>query len=337
MFAALFDPPLSVPRLAQAYAVERADLIARLARIDIHLALAEFSTRLFAEGSAQGYPLVSYQQPWAQTDIIFGHRQTLRYDAAFLLASPQRTEHAFYVRVDTDERNPFDRKRERILLLRLLNLRHALHLQRETMPQLLIITRASRLAAWGELLSRCSEQRGTALLDGAITTLDHLQRCGAHGPIWWTFATLVQRINGSSLANLTDPSVRLSDLMGVPATQSLAERFSQRQTFAHLLTERNSNSLRQTVKPLPSYVGKSLMDETVACVAHPWPMLSAERKWNSKRQPHCSISRFLPCKRICYSGSPIIRFSRSIIWQRFTIQEHEMYEESKSKWLVFLL
>lgn len=140
LFAAQSDPPLSVPRLAQAYAVERDDLIARLARIDVHLVLADLATRLVAEGSVRGYPVVSYQQPWMQSDTIFGHRQTLRRDAAFLLASPQETEHAFYVHIDTNEHHPFDAKRERIALIRLLHLRHALSLQRDAMPHLLIIT-----------------------------------------------------------------------------------------------------------------------------------------------------------------------------------------------------
>ena len=119
VFAATSDPPLSVPRLVQAYAVERADLITRLAHIDIHLVLADFSTRLVAEGSTHGFPVTSFQQPWMQTDTIFGRRQTLRCDAAFLLADPQGTEHAFYVRVDTNERRPFESKQERIPLLRI--------------------------------------------------------------------------------------------------------------------------------------------------------------------------------------------------------------------------
>src|SRR5450755_1278803 len=169
VFAAQADPPLSVPRLAQAYAVERADQISRVARIDIHLVLAEFATRLIAEGGAHGYQVTSFQQPWKQRETIFGHRQTVRLDAAFLLEQPQGTEHAFYVRVDPNERRPFERTRERIPLLRLLTQRHALQLRQETMPHLLILTSSSRLVDWGTLLETVSQQRGTALLDGAIT------------------------------------------------------------------------------------------------------------------------------------------------------------------------
>ncbi len=260
VFAAQSDPPLSVPRLVQAYAVERVDLISRLARIDIHLVLADFSTRLVAEGRTQGVPLTSFQQPWMQTDTIFGHRQTFRCDAAFLLSDQQGTDHAFYVCVDTDEHRPFDRKQERILLRRLLNLRHALHLQRETMPCLLILTRASRLATWGALLEKTSEQQNTGLLDGAITTLEHMQRSGVHGSIWWTFLELVNGINTGHPVNLAAPSTPLIHLLGDPASQNIAERFSQRQTFAHLVM-RNRSPLRKTSRPLPSYVGKPLTNE----------------------------------------------------------------------------
>ncbi len=260
-FAGQADPPLSVPRLAQAYAVERADLLARLANIDTHLVLAEFSTRLFVEGNTHGYPLTSFQQPWIQADVLFGRRQTLRCDTAFLLADSQEEEHAFYVLVDTNERYPFDEKRKRLPLLRLLNLRHALHLQQETMPGLLIITGASRLADWGTLLEKTSAQYGTALLVGGITTLKRLQTSGAYGTIWWTLAELVRAMNGGYLTDLASPTVQISHLMGAPASRILAERFSQRRTFAHIVTERKSGPMRKTSRPLPSYVGKPLTHE----------------------------------------------------------------------------
>jgi len=219
------DPPLSVKRLVQAYPVARADLIARLARIDIHLVLADFSTRLVAEGGRLGYPLVSYQQPWTQTDTIFGHRQTVQCDAAFLLTHPQGTEHAFYVLVDADERRPFDRKRERVPLLGLLTLRHTLHLHQETMPCLLIITRASRLHTWGELLERTSEQQGSALLAGAITTLEQVQHTGVHGQVWCTFTQLIHWMQSDPPGDLPAPTVQLTALIGSPASPALSERF----------------------------------------------------------------------------------------------------------------
>ncbi|HEU5381886.1 MAG TPA: replication-relaxation family protein [Ktedonobacteraceae bacterium] len=261
VFAEANDPPLSVPKLVQAYAVERADLIERLSHIDIHLVLADFSSRLVAEGSTQGTPVTSFQQPWMQTDTIFGRRQRLRCDAAFLLADPQGTEHAFYVLVDMDERRPFDDKRERIPLLGLLNLRHAYRLQNETMPCLLIITKASRLTAWGTLLEKTSNQRNTALLHGAISTLELVQRTGVYSPVWWTFAELVHGMNRGPLTNLAAPSTSLSQLLGDPVSPFLAERFSQRRTFAHLVTERTPRPLQKTSRRLSPYVGKPLTGE----------------------------------------------------------------------------
>jgi hypothetical protein len=262
VFATATNPPLSVPRLVQAYAVERIDLISRIAHINRHLVLAEFATRLIAEGGQAGYLLTSFQQPWLQSDTIFGRRQTLRLDAAFLLQSPQETEHAFYVRVDTQEQLPFEDKRERMVLVRLLNQRHALHLQQETMPRLLIITSLSRLADWRTLIETVSQQRGTALLDGAITTLDHLHRSGIYGPGWWTFAELIQNIHRGSLTNLAAPKTSFTCLRGAAVSDIMAERFSQRRSFAHLLLEPEHRPSRQAYnKPLPSYVGKPLVNE----------------------------------------------------------------------------
>ena len=263
VFAAQSEPPLSVPRVAQAYAVERVDLLNRLAQIDIHMVLADFSTRLVAQGHTHRFLLTSFQQPWTQTDTIFGHRQTFRSDAAFLLATPQGTEHAFYVRVDVDERRPFDPKQERLPLLHLLALRHALHLRRETMPCLLIISSAAHLSAWGILLEHIRTQRRVALLDGAITTLERLRRCDVHGPIWWTFAQLVQGMDAGLLTELTAPSRTLASLQKDPVSHTLAERFSQRETFAHLATGRRSGPFRTSSRPLPSSVGKSLTNEIV--------------------------------------------------------------------------
>jgi hypothetical protein len=266
-FAAQSDPPLSVPRLVQAYAVERADLIARLAQIDIHLTLAAFFTNLVVEGSTQGYPLTSFQHPWVQTDTIFGRRQTVRLEAAFLLEGQQEREHAFYVRIDTNERSVLERKRERLLLVRLLNLRHGFHLQREAMPCLLIITRPSRLLEWITLLEQTSEQRGTALLEGGITTLEGLLRGGAHEIIWWTFAELAHGISNGTQIKGIQPSARLANLLGAPAGQVLVERFSQRRTFEHLRRQRHSGPGRTSLRPLPSYVGKSLSEEVAALPA----------------------------------------------------------------------
>jgi hypothetical protein len=258
VFAAQADPPLSVARLAQSYAVERTDVISRVAHIDIHLVLADFATRLIAEGGAHGYQVTSFQQPWKQRETIFGHRQTLRQDAAFLLEDPQGTEHAFYVRVDSNERRPFERTHERIPLLRLLNQRHALQLRQETMPRLLILTSPSRLIDWGTLLETVSQQRGTTLLDGAITTLDQLHRSGVYGPIWWTFAELRAGIHRGALAELAAPTTRFSHLLGAAVSPALAECFSQRRTFAHLLKEHDPSPLHHKARPLLSYVGKPL-------------------------------------------------------------------------------
>lgn len=261
VFAGRADPPLSVPKLAQAYAVERADLIDRIASIERHLVLAEISTRFIAEGSTQGYTLTSFQQPWRQSDIVFGQQQVWSCDAAFLLADSQGTEYAFYMRVDTNRRCPLDTKRERLLLSRLLNLRRALHLHHETLPPLLIITRATHLPLWSSLLERTGEHHGTSLLDGAITTLEYLQSSGIYETIWWPLTELIHGVYNDNLIQLAAPTVSLSNLMDTPASPALAERFSQRRNFAHLHTKQLNGPFRTTSRPLPAYVGKPLPHE----------------------------------------------------------------------------
>ncbi len=260
VFAAKANPPLSVPRLVQAYAVDHDDLLARLLRPDLLRSLADVATRLIAEGRTTGYSLSSYQQPWMQTDVIFGKRQTMRFDAALLLRHPQGTEHACYLRMDIIEGRLFRENRERLQLGRLLNLREHLLLQREHAPRLLIVTHASRLMPWAQCLSRLSDERTTTLIEGGITILEHLGQ-GIHTPIWWSFETLLHWANTKQTAPLPTSPVSLVELLGPPASSALAERFSQRETFAHLLTERNSGPLRRTKKPLPNYVGNPLAED----------------------------------------------------------------------------
>src|SRR6266566_4605052 len=61
-----YPESISVPRLVACYPVSRTDLLARLARPFVHLALSALVSRLIAE-SPRGYRLTSYQQPWKQT------------------------------------------------------------------------------------------------------------------------------------------------------------------------------------------------------------------------------------------------------------------------------
>jgi hypothetical protein len=263
VFAARAQPPLSVPRLAQAYAIDHDDLLARVARPDLLRSLADVATRLIAEGRAIGYPLVSYQQPWAQADTIFGKRQTLRFDAALLIRHPQGTEHACYLRMDPIEDRLFPEKRERKTLTRLVALRDALLIQHEHAPRLLIVTQASRLLLWAELLSRISDERTPSPIAGGITLLSDLS-AGIYAAIWWPFDTLRDWSTTSHSPPPPTARVPLADLLGPPTSPALAERFSQRETFAHLLTERAGLPLRKTRKPLPTYVGPRLDREAQA-------------------------------------------------------------------------
>src|SRR5437763_9067632 len=84
-----YPASISVPKLVACYPVTRTDVLARLARPFVHLALSDLVSRLIAE-SPPGYSVTSYQQPWKQTygRIATGEHQTWRCDAAFLLQTP---------------------------------------------------------------------------------------------------------------------------------------------------------------------------------------------------------------------------------------------------------
>src|SRR5438552_1864330 len=90
-----YPASISVPKLVACYPVTRADLLARLARPFVHLALTEMVSRLIAESPA-GYRLTSYQQPWKQPygRIAAGGQQVWRCDAALLLQTPTGAHHA---------------------------------------------------------------------------------------------------------------------------------------------------------------------------------------------------------------------------------------------------
>ncbi len=115
-------PPLTVARLARAYPVERDDVLARLARLAVHLALTALVTRLIAEGDPLGYHLTSYQQPWQQAIVVPGRKQVLHLDAALLIEQQAGTKHAFFLHVDPDSRYRSAREEEKRVLY-LLDLR----------------------------------------------------------------------------------------------------------------------------------------------------------------------------------------------------------------------
>ncbi len=115
-------PPLTVAQLARAYPVERDDVLARLARPAVHLALTAFATRLIAEGDPLGYHLTSYQQPWQQAIVVPGRKQVLRLDTALLIEQQTGTKHAFFLHVDPGSRYRSTREKEK-RLLHLLDLR----------------------------------------------------------------------------------------------------------------------------------------------------------------------------------------------------------------------
>jgi hypothetical protein len=149
-----YPASISVPKLVACYPVTRTDLLARLGRPVVHLALSELVSRLIAE-SPPGYNLSSYQQPWKQTygRISTGMQQTWRCEAAFQLQTPTGEQHAFYVRVDQPE-SLFSQAEAKRWLSRLFALRTYQRLRGEVMPHLLLLSTPARFPFWAEQIER---------------------------------------------------------------------------------------------------------------------------------------------------------------------------------------
>ncbi len=221
-----YPESISVPRLVACYPVTRTDLVARLARPFVHLALSDLVSRLIAE-SPPGYRLTSYQQPWKQTcdGITGGGQQTWRSDAAFLLQTPHGTQHAFYVRVDQPE-CLFSQAEAKRWLSRLFAMRQAQHLRGDVMPHLLLLSTPARFPFWAEQIEHVTLLGNTSHPMGCIADYIRLAS-GAYAPIWLPFGELVS-------SGGCDPGcgqASLLSLLDQPALPDLVEQFSQYFTF----------------------------------------------------------------------------------------------------------
>jgi hypothetical protein len=259
-----YPASISVPRLVACYPLSRTDLLERLARPVVHLALSDLVSRLIAE-SPPGYRLTSYQQPWKQTfgRIATRGQHTWRCDAAFLLQTPTGAQHAFYVRVDQPE-SLFSQTEAKRWLSRLLALRQAQRLRGEVTPHLLLLSTPARLPFWAEQIERITLSGNASLPTGCITDFTRLIG-GAYDSIWLPFSELV----ASGGRELESSQVSLLSLLDQPASPDLVEQFSQYFTFQHLLIKRKTRPLSRRTKWLSRYVGESLQEEARREVQHP--------------------------------------------------------------------
>jgi hypothetical protein len=251
-----YPDPISVPKLVACYPVTRTDLLARLARPFVHLALSALVSWLIAECPA-GYRLTSYQQPWKQTygRIATGGQQVWRCDAAFLLQTPHGTQHAFYVRIDQPECLLSQAEAKR-WLSRLFALRTYQHLRGGVMPRLLLLSIPARFPFWAEQIEHVTLLGNTSLPQGCIADYTRLAR-GAYAPIWLPFDKLV---SGGG-RDLQGGQASLLSLLDQPALPELIDQFSQYFTFQHLLISRTTGPLSRQTKWLSRFVGDSLQEE----------------------------------------------------------------------------
>jgi hypothetical protein len=251
-----YPQSISVPKLVACYPVTRTDLLARLTRPFVHLALSDLVSRLIAE-SPLGYQLTSYQQPWKQAygRIAAGGQQVWRCDAAFLLQTPAGAQHAFYVRVDQPE-CLFSRTEAKRWLSRLFALRKYQHLCGDVMPHLLLLSTPARFPFWSEQIEHVTLLGNTSLPKGCIADYTRLAG-GVYAPIWLPLGELVS----SGGRDLKGGQASLLSLLDQPASPVLVEQFSQYFTFQHLLISRTTGPLSFRTKTLPRYVGDSLQEE----------------------------------------------------------------------------
>jgi hypothetical protein len=251
-----YPASISVPKLVACYPVTRTDLLARLARPVVHLALSALVSRLIAE-SPPGYRVTSYQQPWKQTysRITTRGQQGWRCDAAFLLQTPVGAQHAFYVRVDQPE-CLFSQAEAKRWLSHLFALRKYQHLRGEVMPHLLLLSTPARFPFWAEQIEHVTLLGNTSLPMGCIGDYTRLES-GAYAPFWLPFGELVSGGGRDS----ENGQVSLHSLLDQPASPGLIEQFSQYFTFLHLLISRTTRSLSRRTKILPRYIGEALQEE----------------------------------------------------------------------------
>lgn len=203
--AARSPHPISTARLAMSYPVTDRDLLDRLARPRVTFALTNLLTRLFAECPV-GSRVISFQQPYRERfRTIRGKGQTVQFDAALLIESPDGSSHAFYVRVDQAE-HMLAQREIKAFVKKLLTLRQWTHLQRDVMPHFLLLSSRERFFLWAEQVNRVTLASGNALLDvdkpeparehmdlsclvADLTDLDQ----GAYAPIWTPFHALIQQ------------------------------------------------------------------------------------------------------------------------------------------------
>jgi len=251
---------LSAATLAACYPVTRTDLLARLARLPTHLVLSDFATRLAA---APGYQLTSYEQPWQQSFSWPRRRQTWRCDGALLLQDLQGATYACYLLVDHREHLLVSQEEKR-RLARLFDLRRTLLLAGEVLPYLLILSFPERFTFWADLLAELALAQNAPLPLGALAAATPMDAV-VSAPAWYPFHALA--LHGEAVWREA-AAVSLSSLLNQPVSATLAEAFSHRLTFEHLLTGAQAPTPTRRARTLPRYVGPSLYDEASRNESH---------------------------------------------------------------------
>ncbi|WP_052889507.1 replication-relaxation family protein [Thermogemmatispora carboxidivorans] len=281
---------VTASQLARSYPVTRQDLLARLARLPVHLILSELVSRLLAE-CPPGYQLTGYQHPCEQSYPASSRRHRWASDAAFLLAAPDGTHHAFSLWVDQPERQ-LSQKEALAWLRRLAELQAAARLVGESLPPQLILTERVRIPLWLEQLEQAWELRAlkSSLPPCALADYHDLSSQGAFTPLWLPIET-----GSSSEIRSTAPRSRVSLLalcqQGAAGPLTLIEGLTRPLPRHPECLAEEGGAVSEHAHRLPRYVYESLQAE-------------AERLCPQQRQDLPAISREIARE---FAGAPVER------------------------------
>ncbi len=252
--------PLAVPVLASCYPVTRHDLVARLARPQVHLALMQLVSRL-AEPGAGAYRLIGYRQPYRLRYPRTTPRGTVRRwsaDAALLLGTPAGDAYVCLALVDHLE---VPQSQQHLLkqLQALLEVEAALALAGEDFPPLLVLTHTHRFALWRECLEQVTLLAGRSVLPLALTDLSLLASRREQG-IWLTGTGLASFSLGAEGAGVIDLH-GLGALLKHPASADFTEHLQQQLTLDRLRSLHAAHPPKRNRQVLRRYVGDSLEEE----------------------------------------------------------------------------
>lgn len=257
IFAAHPNQPLSVERLVRSYPIDHRDLLARLQRPRIHLALTSVISRLFVQGRMEGITLLGYRQPWTETFAGGQASPRVHADAGILLRIAAGAHYVIYLYIDDEERGVRDQIDTNILRRFLLLSQHMLA-QEGSSPSLLILCTASRRTRWMHQLAQICATLQSSPPPGGVGDLAWIQATATSTanllstPWCLTFADMYAATQARQDVDRI-PRRSFADLLHYPASPALSERLAR--TFSLQSAFLKTSFLASSTTHFPCYIG----------------------------------------------------------------------------------